>query len=678
MSIFTTACPRNCYSSCSFKVHVENNKVVNIEPHPENKATPEGVCLKGLSYVERANSSQRILYPYLRNQKENKFFRISWEKALEIISEKLLFYRSQFGAQSVMYYTASGMQGILNGYGKRFWKLFGGATTHYGSLCWSAGLEATRLTLGECKHNAPWITAEAKLIVILGKNVAESNVQEMIQIEKAQLNGAKLVVIDTRRTQTSERADLLIQPRPGTDAALALAVANILIKRGLHDVQFIENHVFGFEKFKEFAENFTAEKASKICQIPEKYILRLADLMGNIKPMTLIMGLGVQRFSNGGQTTRCILALSAITGNIGKRGAGWQYGNLQCNIFDDVKEPITYYPSESYDKPFRRSISVAKMGEDILAASNPELKMIWVERANPITSNPDTNTMLKAFKKLEFKVVVDQFLTDTANEADLILPAKNMFEQSDLVVSYWNPYVQLRQKVVEPAGEVKPETEIYHLLAKKLNFSSHDIERDLPLLNDEKVEAVLSEALKPFPELTLNELKERPLIPNLHQEIAFSDFVFPTPSGKIELYSSEAQSFWGVSELPSFDELNELPNDEFPLFLLTPNSKNRIHSQFNNLNLIKQLSPHPILFIHPNDAQKRKIQNGNLVKVFNQRGEFQLIAQYNYSIKTGCVAITNGWWLSQGGSVNLLSKGRQTDMGLGTAFHDCAVEVKLA
>lgn len=677
MQVYNTVCPRNCYSTCSFKVYVENGKIINIDPQPENRATPEGICIKGLSYIERANSKKRITYP-LKKNKKGEFKIISWDEALDVISEKLKHFKTNYGAQSILFYAASGISGLLNGYSTVFWRLFGGATMVYGNLCWPAGLEATRLTLGENKHNAPWDLENAKIIVMWGKNPAETNVQQMIPVEKALNKGAKLIVIDPRRTQTSENADLLLQPKPGTDAALALAVANIIIQNNWHDIEFINKYVKGFEDFKQHVSNFSAKWAEEITDIPVDYIYQFAELIGKIKPLTIVPGYGMQRFTNGGQTTRCILALQIISGNIGKKGACWHYANLQSYIFDDVKEPLSYYPPDVPDGIIRRTIATAKLGEDMLDQKNPELKMVWVERGNPLTQNPDTKKIKEAFDKLEYKVVVEQFMTDTALEADIVLPAKNMFEQSDLVGSYWNPYVQLRQKVVEPAGEVKPETEIYYLLAQKLGFSNEEIEKHLPKPNDKSIENILKKQIARFKELDWDELKQKPLLAKSHEEIAFADFAFQTPSGKIELVSEQANQLWDVSKFPEFVQTkDEYLKTKYPLALMSPNTKYRIHSQFNNLNVIKHFNPVPFVELSVDEAKKRKIQHGNMVKVYNDNGEIKLKAHINYSMKDKCACIHNGWWTQEGGNVNFLTKGRETDMGHGTAFHDNRVEIKL-
>lgn len=681
MPVFTTACPRNCYSTCTFKVHVENGKVVNISPHPSNRATPEGICIKGLSYVERANSPHRILYPH-RKDKHGSFKRITWDQAFDSIVGRLKHYRENYGPQSVLFYAASGMSGVINELSGKFWRhIYGGATTVYGNLCWPAGLEATRLTLGENKHNVPWDLENARLIVLWGKNPAESNIQEMIPIGKALDNGGKLVVIDPRRTDSSQRASLLVQPLPGTDAALALAIANLLILNDWIDKDFINRYVKGFDEIREHVKECTSLWASEVTGVSEELIYKLAWTIGNVKPMTLIPGYGMQRYSNGGQTVRCLLTLSVLTGNIGKPGACWHYANLQSYVFDDVLEPLCYYPPEKPDGIIRRSISTARLGTDMLSTENPSLKMIWVERGNPLAQNPETGKVLKAFRKLDFRVVVEQFFTDTALEADIVLPAKNMFEQSDIIGSYWNPYVQLKQKVVEPAGEVMPENEIYYNLALRLGIPKDEVEMHLIAPGNESVEKYLKEKLKQFPQLSWDKLKEEPqLAPGL-QEIAFSDFRFNTPSGMIELYSEQASKRWGVNPLPSFDvpaegRNNNMETSEFPLFLMSPNTKNRIHSQFNNLDVIKMVNPEPFVEINPHDASYRRIKDGDKVSVFNNRGNVSVKAALTFSVRIGCVVIHNGWWGSDGCALNSLSCGRETDMGHGSAFHDNMVEVK--
>ena len=492
------------------------------------------------------------------------------------------------------------------------------------------------------------------------------------------------MVVDPRRTASADRADLLIQCRPGSDGALALAVAHALIRDGAVNRDFIERHVLGYDAFEALVRDFTPERAAAITDVPSPYIERLAALFAEHRPATISAGYGMQRYTNSGQTMRAMLALLALTGNFGRPGAGWQFANLQTSIFDEMKDPIAFYPPERPDGVARVSVSTARLGRDMLAQRDPELRMLWVERGNPVTQNPETNTVLEAIRKLEFRVVVEQFLTDTAREADLVLPAKTLFEQSDVIGAYWHPYIQLKQKVLEPPGEVKPESEIYRLLAERLGFPQEAIDSAFPGASDGEIEAWLETRLAPFPGLTLARLREGPILAPGHEEIAFADLVFPTPSGKIELRSEEAARRWGVDPLPAYVEPEEsvrrdsAESRKYPLYLMTPNTKNRIHSQFNNLRMIRAVSPKPTVAMHPEDMAERGVAEGDRVRVFNDRGELTVEARADHGLRRGCVTVTNGWWITDGGTVNFCSLGRETDMGHGAAFHDNLVQVEKA
>jgi anaerobic selenocysteine-containing dehydrogenase len=664
------------------RVHIENGEVRRIEPHPGNRATPEGVCLKGLSYVERVRSPDRVLTP-LRRTPSGDFEPVEWDAALDLIAGHLLRLRATTGPQGLLYYAGSGTKGLLNAAGLDFWRLYGGCTTTYGDLCWPAGLEATRLTFGDNRHNVPWDIARARLIVMWGKNAAETNIHQMPFIQEAREAGGRLVVIDPRRTESTESADLWLRPRPGTDGALALALAGEIIRSNWIDETFVRDRVSGFEEFAALAGECSPQWASEITEVPAPQILQLADWMGAVRPMTITAGYGMQRYTNAGQTVRAILALLAITGNVGRPGAGWVYANLQSHVFDEVRDPLACYPPDEPDGVVRVSVSTARLGRDLLDQTDPPVRMAWVERGNPVTQNPDTNVVLKAFRGLDFTVVVDQFLTDTAREADLVLPAKTMFEQTDVIGAYWHPYVQLRQKVLEPPGQVKPETDVYRLLAPRLGIDASQIAGKIPGPSDADVESFLEARLAPFEGLSLERLKEGPVLPPMHEEIAFATGRFSTPSGRIELASDEARERWGVDRLPRYHEPQEsvrrvAGRPKYPLYLMTPNTKNRIHSQFGNLRMIQRVDPGPAVHVHPEDARPRDIAGGARVRVFNERGEFRLPATIDPGLKPGCVSVTNGWWIQEGGTVNFCSPGRETDMGHGAAFHDTLVEIETA
>lgn len=605
-----------------------------------------------------------------------EFQQITSVEAFDIISNKLFTIREKYGPQSILWYKGSGMAGLTNEIGNSFWKEFGGATTTYGNLCWPAGLEAVRLTLGSVKHNVPWDLENAKTILIWGKNPAETNIQEIAFIARAREKGCRIIVIDPMRTPTADKADILYSPKPGTDGALALAIASLLIEDELIDRAFITEHVKGFDEFRK-SLHLSPEEAGNITGIPAVNIIELAQIIGHGGPVTIIPGYGLQRHFNGGQTIRSILSLSVLTGNIGKPGTGFNFANLQSYIFDNLKEPLSYYPDPVKDFPFRRSVSIAKLGEDMLKTSDPELKAAWIERANPILQSPDTKSVKKAFSGLEFIVVAEQFMTDTAELADIILPAKDMFEQSDILGSYWSPYVQFKPKVIMSPGEVMPESEIYYHLAKRFNMKlSSDL---IPEPGNENIEEWLENRIKGYSSLKLNDLKVGPVLAPGLQQIAYKDYIFETPSGKIELYSASANSKWGTSPLPDYKGDDSTTNsEEFPLVFMTSNTGSRVHSQFGNLKIIRDIIPEPVVGISSSDAAKRKISSGNKIRVFNKTGEIKSLAKTSNRIPTGMVILPNGIWSKEGGGGNHLIAGRETDMGFGAAFHDNRVEIERA
>jgi anaerobic selenocysteine-containing dehydrogenase len=600
---------------------------------------------------------------------------------MERISGELHQVLERHGPHSVFFYAGSGTKGLMNEVSTRFWRLFGGCTTTYGDLCWPAGLEATRLTLGDNRHSVPWDLVNSRLIILWGRNPAETNIHQMGFIRDAADAGAKVVVIDPRRTESSEGADLLVQIRPGSDGALALGIAYLLIRAGTIDVDFIQAHVHGFEPFAEMVEDFPPEVVADLTDVTPSAIERLAGLMGSIAPISISAGFGMQRYTNSAQTMRSVIALLALTGNFGKPGAGWIYANLQSHVFSPVRDPLALYPPAGDDDPVRMTVSTARLGPAMVEQRDPPLSVAWVERGNPATQNPHTSAVLDAFRRLDFRVVVDQFLTDTAREADVILPAKTMFEQTDVINAYWHPYIQIKEKLIEPPGEVRPESEIYWDLAHRLGLPEDRIRGAIPAPSDEAVEAWLEARISSFPDLSLERLRQGPVIAPGTQEIAWSDRIFPTPSGRIELLSKEAGSRWSAEALPRFRPPVERPgkaNGDYPLFLLTPNTKNRIHSQFGNLPSIQALEDECVASVHPVDAAARGIAETDRIRVFNARGSVELPIRFDHGLKPGCITIHNGWWISEGVGINHLSAARETDMGHGAAFHDNAVDMEKA
>jgi anaerobic selenocysteine-containing dehydrogenase len=652
---------------------VENDGVVRILPYSGNLATPDGLCIKGLSYIERTNSPERIIHP-LKRSSSGKFEEIGMPEALDFVSSKLAYIKDKWGTQSILWYRGSGMSGLTNEIGYSFWKAFGGTTLTYGNLCWPAGLEAVRLTMGSVKHNVPWDLKNARTIIIWGKNPAETNIQEISFIADAKEKGCRIIVIDPLRTTTADKADILFCPRPGTDGALALSLAKVLIDKDLIDHEFIDKNVKGFDEFRNSLHISTVE-AEEVTGIPSVSILELADIIGTNGPVTILPGYGLQRHQNGGQTIRSVLALSVLTGNIGKQGSGFNFANLQSYIYDDLKEPLSYFPDPQQDLPFRRTVSMAKLGSDMLNSADPELKAIWIERGNPILQAPDTNIIKKAFSGLAFNVVVDQFMTDTASFADIILPAKDIFEQSDIIGSYWSPYIQFKPKILRSPGEVMPESEIYYNLAKRLHLNVD--EEIIPSPGNDNIELWLENRISTYSDIRLKTLKQSPVLAPGLQQIAWEDLKFDTPSGKIELFSSDAKEKWGISPLPEYETIkHSMQEDKYPLILITPNTGSRIHSQFGNLKIISDTNPEPCVRMSPEDASGRNLTDGQKIRVFNHNGELLSRVSISNRVLPGLAVFPNGIWFKEGGGVNHLISEKETDIGFGAAFHDNRIEIE--
>jgi anaerobic selenocysteine-containing dehydrogenase len=661
-----TVCPRNCYCTCGMLVTVEGGRITNIEGDPLNPATGGHVCLKGISYARRISTDQRILTP-LRRSKGGRFERVSWDAALTDIAERLDRLRRDDGPESVLYYEASGSHGALGRLAMAFWHQFGGCTLTYGDLCWPAGLEATRLTYGINHHNHPRLTVDSRFILLWGHNPAETNVHQMRLILEAQERGARIALIDPRSTDTSDAADLHLKPRPGTDAALALGIARAIVDADLHDREFLERHATGVDAYLERLREFPLERVAAITGLTERSIRDLAAAYATTKPALLVAGFGLQRHHRAGQTMRAVSLLPALTGNVGIAGGGWQYANLASHCVQDP--PLPPEPPG-----VRRAIPVSRLGPAIRELRNPRVSAMWVEKGNPASQNPRSDLVREAMRQLDLVVAVDQFHTATTALAHYILPAKTMFEEEDVVTAYWHPYVQLRTRILDPPGEVRTETEIWRLLCERFGFDT----RYFPADHDRLLRAMLPNGQPGL----LDTLRERPVDPSGLGDVAFAERRFPTPSGKVEFASAEAARVWGVDPVPDYAPLGEGHDSplarKYPLQLLTCKTRDRIHSQFGNLDWVRDVERPHRLDINPADAGVRSLQEGKTAVVWNDRGRIEIAVHLDHGIRPGVVHVLEGRCHDGDPDVNLLTDAGVTDMNHGATFYECLVEVMRA
>lgn len=660
---YRTVCPRNCYCTCGMIVTVEDGRIIRITGDPRNPATGGKVCVKGIAYARRQHDPDRLLYPLRRTEKGLR--PAPWDEVLDEITHRLGRIRSEWGPSSALYYEGSGGHGALSILGEGFWRPFGGPTRAHGDLCWPAGLEATRLTYGDNRHSHPVLSREARFILLWGHNPAETNIHQWRLIAEAREAGARLAVIDPRATDTTDAADIHLQPRPGSDAALALAIADVIIDSGLHDTAFLDRHAHGFEAFARRARECPPDRAADICGLDPSEIRSLAQAYASTPPALLIAGFGLQRHRRAGQTMRAVSLLPALTGDIGIPGGGWQYANLASH---QLRPPAGLPPEP---EPPARSFPTSQLGRHLLELEDPPLRAAWFEKADPVSQHPRTMLVRKGLEQLDLLVVVDQFLTDTAGLADFVLPAKTMFEEEDLVTAYWHPYLQLRTKVFDPPGQVRTESRIWEELCRRFGFDTSLFEKD----RRELLRSMLPAGRQDM----LEELASGPIDPSGQGELAWSERSFPTPSGKVEFLSREAERLWGVDPLPDVGPLTEGPSSErarrYPLQLLTCKTRERIHSQFGNLDWVGEVDRPRVLDIHPADAAARGLQDGDTAVVWNDRGQVRLRIRLSAGIRQGVVHVIEGRCVPDDPFVNLLTDDGVTDMNHGATFYECLVEV---
>jgi anaerobic selenocysteine-containing dehydrogenase len=665
--VVRTVCPRNCYCTCGMLVTVEDGRIVGIEGDPANPATDGRVCLKGLSYAERQTHPDRLTAPLRRNARGG-FDPVSWEDALSDVARRLEAVRAESGPRAVLYYEGSGSHGALSALADVFWNPFGGPTRAHGDLCWPAGLEATRLTYGDNRHNHPVLTRESRFVLLWGHNPAETNVHQWNLVLDARERGARVAVVDPRSTDTTDAADLHLQPRPGTDAALALGMGHVILAEGLEDRAFLGAHANGFNGYRERVAAYPPDRVAEITGLQGEEVRQLAVAYATTKPALLVAGFGLQRHHHAGQAMRAAALLPALTGNVGVAGGGWQYANLASHC---LRSPPSLPPPPT-DEP--RSFPTSRLGWALQSLSDPPIRAAWFEKANPVSQHPRTAEVRKGFEGLELVVVVDQFLTDTARMAHYVLPAKTLFEEEDLVTAYWHPYLQLRQKVLDSPEGVRTEVEIWRELCVRFGFVTGAFDVN----PTERLRAMLPDGR----EGDLEELRERPLDLSEQGEVAWAHGGFLTPSGKVEFRSDEAARLWGVDPVPDYQPLEEghagTAGGRFPLQLLTCKTRERIHSQFGNLSWIREVERSRVLDIHPLDAARRGLEEGDRARIRNDRGVAEAPVRLNPGIRPGVVHVIEGRCVPGDPWMNLVTADGVTDMGWGATFYECLVEVERA
>lgn len=662
-----TVCPHDCPDTCSIIARIENGRVESTRGDGNHPFTRGALCPKVLRYKERIYSPDRVLYPLKRvgPKGEGAFRRISWDEALDEIIARLQKAIGTYGGETVYHFKGSGTMGLIqsNIHLPFLHKI--GASRARGGLCSPAADIGWKYTVGANVGSRPETVADTDLLVVWGMNMATTNMHMLACFQQAKKNGAKMVVIDPCRNRTAKQADWHIPVRPGTDAALALGLMRVLVEEGLTDNEYIANYTLGFEQLKKELPRYTPEYVEAVAGVPAGDVRKLARMYGQARAPFIRMGMGLSRNRRGGMIVRTIACLPGLVGAYHKQGGG-------ALMFTSGAFPLRTEAVIRPDLLPRRTrvLDKVRLGHSLLEEQDPPVTFLFVTGGNPALSCPDQAAVRKGLAREDlFTVVHEQFMTDTARYADILLPAASSFECFDVYRSYGHTYLQKASPVIEPLGEARSNHDLYCALGRKMGFTEDVFSKPVEEL-----------ALDLLPD-TISDAQREAFLAGEPVELAemerFFRGGFPTPSGKLEFYS-ERMAKDGYPPLPVYDEPDSA-EDEGDLHLLTPPAHFTLNTSFGGVKSLREKEGRPTLQIHPEDARERGIVEDGWVEVFNTRGSVRLWARLTGDTPRGVVAAEGVWWTEHtpdGRPLNLLAGGRLTDMGWGSTLHDNKVFVK--
>jgi len=718
-----TVCSHDCPDSCAVLVTVdEEGRAVKVAGDPAQPVTQGFLCGKVAKYLDRVYAPERILFPLKRKPGAQKgpqprgreldaFERVSWDEALDAIAARLRQVADRYGPESILPYSYAGTIGQL-GFGsmdRRFFHRLGACQLDR-TICSEAGGVAWNLVYGKKLGTPTEDFRLAKLVLAWGANIHGNNIHLWPMVEEARRNGARLIVIDPYRTRTAAVADWHIAIRPGTDVALALGMMHVILNEGLEDRDYIAAMTHGFERLAERVREYTPERVADWTGMTAAEVERLAREYASTRPAALRMNYGLQRCENGGAAVRAIAMLPAITGAWRYRGGGAQLSTSGGFAWNKI---ALERPDLALKSPLGRLARVVNMSELGQALKEPgrdersenrdrdacerddgpAVHALFVYNSNPAAVAPNHNAVIRGLKRDDlFTVVHELFLTDTTDYADFVLPATTFLEHTDIQGAYGHYFVQLSQQAIEPPGEARPNVWLFGQLAQRMGFVEECF-RDTP---EEMIRQALAigadghSTNANMEHITFEDLEERGHIPlafhRAPEEKPFQPYTFgavPTPSGKIEFYS-ESLAAAGQDGLPGFYPPVESRWSEaakrYPLELLGRKNDNYMNSTFANLPGHRKMEArwNQRLEMHPTDAQRRGVADGDPVRVFNDRGAIELTAMLNPSLPAGVVAARLDWAKlhGDGANINSLTSERLTDIGGGATFYSTLVEVE--
>ncbi|CDS53558.1 Anaerobic dehydrogenases, typically selenocysteine-containing [Polaromonas sp. CG9_12] len=671
------ACPHDCPDTCSLLTTVENGVAVRVQGNPDHPQTGGVLCNKVSRYTERTYHAERILSPLRRAgpKGSGRFEPVSWDTALDEIAARLKEIAAR-NPEAIVPYSYCGTMGQVQGEamaGRFFNRL--GASTLDRTICAAAGAEGLTQTLGGKVGMRVEFFAESRLIIIWGSNSIGSNLHFWRHVQRAKRNGAKLICIDPRLSETAEKCHEHIALLPGTDAALALALMHELITHDWLDHDYIARHTLGWPALRERALPWSPERAAGVCGVPAEQIRSLARDYGQCflekQPAAIRLNYGMQRVRGGGNATRAVACLPALVGAWRHRAGGLLMSS--SSLFPLDRAALQRPDLLAGRTP--RTVNMSTIGDDLLLggspAFGPKIEALIVYNSNPVAVAPDSGQVVRGFARDDlFTVVLEQFQTDTADYADFILPATTQLEHWDIHTTYGHTDVLLNRPAIAPLGDSRPNTQVFRELAARMGFA------DACFLDDDETlcRAAFGDRVD-FQTLLDQGFATLPL-----PEAPFAEGGFPTPSGKCEFFS-ERLAAQGLDGLP-----DHVPNHEaagssadFPLAMISPPARNFMNSTFVNVKTLRAMEGEPVLEMHPHDAAARGIANGSTVRVFNARGDYRVKAEVSLRARPGVVNGLGIWWRKlglSGTNVNQLTSQRLTDLGRGPVFYDCLVQVQ--
>jgi anaerobic selenocysteine-containing dehydrogenase len=670
--VVKVACPHDCPDTCAMLVTVEDGVAKKIQGDPAMPFTEGTLCTKVAHYLERTYAPDRLLYPQKRvgRKGEGRFARISWDDALDEIAARLKALAAE-DPETILPCSYAGTMGMVQyaSMDRRFFHRLGASLLER-TLCSTAGKFGLKATLGGSVGMDPERFDEAKLIVLWGANPVVSNLHLWSRVQAAKRRGAKVIAIDPYLSLSAEKCTQHVALLPGTDGALALGMMHVLITEGLIDADYVANYTLGYDELKKrILASYSPEWAAQTCGIGVQEIVQLAREYGTTRPAAIRLNYGMQRHAGGGVAARTIACLPALVGAWREAAGGIVLTTADFYRFDHaaLERPDLL----GARRP--RVINHAELG-DALTSARPPVRATLVYNNNPVAVCPDSRKVIAGFSREDlFTVVIDHFQTDTADYADIVLPATTQLEHYDVHKSYGHLYVLANNPAIAPVGESLPNSEIFRRLAARMGF-------DEPCFGDSD-EDVCRTAVNG---MSWERLKQAGW-QKLEVPARFAPFAqggFPTPSGKCELYSAWLEK-QGVDPLPFYNPPAEaaLDDERYPLAFLSPPARHFLNSTFANVARFREFEREPHLEMHPADAAARGIAEGDLVRVFNDRGSYRLRARVNGKPRAGVVVAPSVWWKKfspDGRNANELTSQRTTDLGRGATFYDCRVQVARA